>query len=326
MDPTQIQSDKDNDAHSLEQVDGAEDGQGNTTDATGGEKTTAAPPPLKRSVLKKLWDKFNIYLLLFVLIVLGAIAILVTLTAKSKQATQTTLTTQGLSQDALKQLASTDVTVGNPKQVLTVQANAIFAGAVLIRSNLEVAGTLKIGGSLSLADLTVSGISKLGDLEVNNLTVNSSMNLQGTLTVRNGLNISGRSSFSGEIVASSISTNSLNLTGDLNLTHHITAGGTIPAIDKGAAVGGGGTVSLSGSDTAGSIVINTGNAPPAGCFATVTFSQKFSNTPHVVVSPVGAGAASLDFYVTRSTSSFVLCATNAATASQTFGFDYVVLN
>jgi hypothetical protein len=84
-------------------------------------------------------------------------------------------------------------------------------------------------------------------------------------------------------------------------------------------------VSLSGSDTSGSIIINTGSSPPAGCFATITFSQAFDTTPHVVVSPVSAGAADVGYYVTRSTTGFVLCGTSAAGSGQSFGFDYVVL-
>lgn len=324
MDPSQVQSDKQNDVHSLESD--TSQTEGNITDATGGAPATATPPPLKRSFIKKLWDRFNIYLVLFLLIVIIAIATVVFLTVKSREAAEQLPTnTAELSQDALKQLASTDVTVGNPKQVLTINSNAVFAGAVLIRSNLEVAGTLKIGGNLSLADLTVTGTSKLGNAEVNELNVAGAMTLQNILTLRNGISVSGRSSFNGEVVANSLATGALTLTGDLRLTHHITAGGTIPAIERGAAVGGGGTVSLSGSDTSGSIAVNTGTSPPAGCLATVTFSEKYNNTPHVVISPIGSSAGGLDYYVTRSTTGFVLCTTTPAPSGQSFGFDYVVL-
>jgi len=323
MDPTQLQDDKENDIHSLEHDDGK--GNDNVTDATGGS-SSAAPPPQKQSAIKKLWDKFNIYLVLFVFVVVIAIAVVVFLTVKSREsAQQDAITSQGLSDDALKQLASTDVTVGNPRQILNIQANAVFAGAVLIRSNLEVAGTLKIGGALTLANLEVTGTSKLGTAEAKELTVLGAMTLQNVLTLRNGVSVSGRSSFSGEVVTNSLATGALTLTGDFNLTQHLVAGGTIPAIERGGAVGGGGTVSLSGSDTSGSIAINTGSSPPAGCFATVTFSKKFNNIPHVVLSPVGSSAAGLAYYVTRSTSGFVLCTATPAPTGQSFGFDYVVL-
>lgn len=341
MDPSQAQSDKENDVDSLEKSDGNDASKGQlpgaqkdgeakpedgVTDATGGNgQPLPASPFQHRSFIRRLWDKLNIYLLLFILVLIIAIGSVISLTIKGKQDAYKIITTQGLTQDELKQLANTDVTVGKPKQILTVQANAVFAGSVLIRGDLEVAGTLKLGGDLSLANLTVSGESLLNEVKATNLTVGNSLNVQGALTLNSGISVAGQSNFNGGIVASSVITGSLQLNGDLKLTHHITAGGTIPAIAKGTAVGGGGTVSLSGSDTAGSIAINTGSSPPAGCFATITFSEPYATTPHVVLTPVGTPSASLNYYITRSTTNFVICSTNAASAGQSFGFDYVVL-
>ncbi len=343
MDPSQAQSDKSNDVDSLEKSDGneapkgqlpggaAKDGEApknddGITDATGGNSTPAPASPFQhRSFIRRLWDKLNIYLLLFVLVLVIAIGSVISLTIKGKQDAYKIIASQGLTQDELKQLANTDVTVGKPKQILTVQANAVFAGSVLIRGDLEVAGSIKLGGNLSLVNLTVSGESILNEVKATNLTVGNSLNVQGALTLNSGISVAGQSNFNGGIVASSIITGSLQLNGDLKLTHHITAGGTIPGIAKGTAVGSGGTVSLSGSDTAGSIAINTGGSPPAGCFATVTFSEPYATTPHVVVTPVSAASASLNYYITRSTTSFVICSTSPAGAGQTFGFDYVVL-
>jgi cytoskeletal protein CcmA (bactofilin family) len=343
MDPSQVQSDKDNDTDSLEKSDGndapkgqpasepaqqdgatpkAEDG---VTDATGGSGAPAASPFQHRSFIRRLWDRLNIYLLLFILVLVIAIGSVVTLTVKGRQDAYKIITTQELTQDELKQLANTDVTVGDPKQILTVQANAVFAGSTLIRGDMEVAGTLKLGGDLSLTNLNVTGATQLEDATANNLTVGSNLNVQGTLQLNGGISVAGQSNFNGGIVASSIITGALQLNGDLNLTHHITAGGTIPGVAKGSAVGGGGTVSLSGSDTSGAVAINTGSLPPAGCFATVTFSEAYNTTPHVVVTPVGAAAAGLNYYITRSTTNFVICSTNAAPAGQSFGFDYVVM-
>jgi hypothetical protein len=342
MDPSQAQSDQ-NDSHALEKDEGgaakgqlpgkpAEGAAAKTeegvTDATGGGAAATGTPPNPfehRSFIKRLWDKFNIYLLLFILVLVIAIGSLVGLTIKGKKDAFKIISTQTLTQSDLKQLAETDVTVGQPKQILTVQANAVFAGAVLIRGDLEVAGNLKLGKDLTLADLTVSGTSKLNEVDATNLTVDNSLNVQGTLTLKSGISVAGQSNFNGGLVASSITTGALQLNGDFNLTHHITAGGTIPGIVKGTAVGGGGTVSLSGSDTAGSIAVNTGSSPPAGCFATVTFSKAFNTVPHVVITPVSAAGAGLNYYITRSTTGFVVCSVIAAPAGETFGFDYVVL-
>lgn len=342
MDPSQAQSDKSNDVDSLAKSDGQEAPKGQAaggvpqageppktedgvTDATGGSGAPAPAPFQHRSFIRRLWDRLNIYLLLFVLVLIIAIGSVISLTIKSRQDAYKIISSQGLSQDELKQLANTDVTVGKPKQILTVQANAVFAGSVLIRGDLEVAGGLKLGGDLSLANLTVSGLSTLNEVKASNLTIGNNLNVQGTLTLNSGISVAGQSNFNGGIVASSITTGVLQLNGDLNLLHHLTAGGTTPNIARGTATGGGGTASLSGSDTAGSIAINTGSSPPPGCLATVTFSEPFDNIPHVVITPVGTAAAGLNYYISRSTTSFIICSTNAAPAGQTFGFDYVVL-
>jgi cytoskeletal protein CcmA (bactofilin family) len=339
MDPSQKQADTSNDVHSLEhegedppaaQQANAPAGSGEPaiTDASADPSAKqAAPNPFPhRSFIKRLWDKLNVYLMLFIFVMVIAVGALVSLTIKGREQADQTASTQELSPDTLQQLANTDVTVGKPKQILTVQANAVFAGAALIRDNLEVAGALKLGGDLSLPNLLVSGTAKLNDVTATNLTVANSLNVMGTLALKSGISVSGQSNFNGGIVASSVTTGSLQLNGELKLTHHIAAGGTIPVIVKGTAVGGGGTVSLSGSDTSGSITINTGSAPPAGCFATITFSKTFTNTPHVIVTPVGSAAAGLDHYITRSSTQFVLCSANPAPPGQTFGFDYVALN
>lgn len=343
MDPSQAQSDKSNDVDSLAKGDGeaakgqlpggakpdseapkSEDG---VTDATGGGGQAAPASPFQhRSFIKRLWDKLNIYLLLFVLVLVIAIGSVVSLTIKGKKDALKIIASQNLTQDELKQLANTDVSVGEPRQILTVQANAVFAGSALIRGALEVAGTLKLGGDLSLADLTVNGTAKMSDASANNLTVGNNLSIQGTLTLNGGISVGGQSNFNGGIVASSVTTGALQLNGDLRLTHHIVAGGTIPGISKGTAVGGGGTVSLSGSDTAGSIAINTGTSPPAGCFATITFSVPYSTTPHVVVTPIGTAAAGLSYYITRTTSGFIVCSTNSAPAGESFGYDYIVMD
>ncbi len=346
MDPTQIQEDKSNDTHSLESTDDAakvgkeaapveaatttsEDGKTAVTDASGGTGGAADGPaakPPKEGFLKRLWHKFNVYLLLFILTFIVAVGAVAVLTIKGKQGAQTSIKSQGLSQSALDQLASSDVTVGDAKQILTVQSNAIFAGSVLVRSNLEIAGALKVGGQLTLSSLQVSGATQLSDVSLNNLTVAGALNLQGALTIKNGINVSGNSNFTGNVTTTSLTTGGLQLNGDLNLTHHITAGGTTPGASRGTAVGGGGTISLTGSDSAGSITVNTGTSPPAGCFVTVTFSQRFNSTPHISVTPIGSGSAGLNFYVDRTATGFSICGTNPAPANQSFGFDYIALD
>lgn len=281
----------------------------------------------KKKKGRGIFGRFSVYLLLFVFIIILAVMVVVISYLHSNSKTTSKVKTQTLTQGALSQLAQSDVTVGGAKQVLNVQSNAVFAGQVLVRSDLQVAGKLQVGGSLSLTGITVSGNSVFDQLQVNkNLQVAGDTALQGQLTVQKSLSVNGGGTFSGPISTPQLTTSALQLTGDLTFTHHISAGGLNPGRSNGNALGGGGTASVGGSDTAGSITINTGGSPSAGCFITVNFAAKFNSTPHVIVTPIESAAAGLNYYVTRSTSNFSVCTTNAAPGGATFGFDYIVFD
>lgn len=265
----------------------------------------------------------NIYLLIFIfLVILAGVIVAATYLASQKEG-NTQIPTQKLSEDTLKQLSTSNVTVGQPKQLLSVQSNAIFAGKVLIRDSLEVAGPIQVGGAMSLPGITVSGNSLFEQLQVNkNLSVQGDSALQGQLTVQKNLSVSGSGTFGGPVSAPVLNAGSLQLTGNLTLTKHLSLGGATPGRSNGNALGGGGTVAMSGSDSAGSVNVNTGSSPSAGCFVTINFAQRFNATPKVIVSPVGSTAGDLNYYVNRSTSNFSICSTNPAPAFASFGFDY----
>lgn len=333
MDPSKLQSDADNDSDSLEGTGTiVENGKEGNPDQAGVTDTTGGKLPQKSSsnqpFFKRLWQKFNIYLLLFMLVVVIGIAIAIALYLKNRsveQQAKDTINTQNLSDETLEQLANSNVTVGNTRQILNVESNAIFSGSVLVRSNLEVAGDIKVGGELQLPGITVTGASRFSELQADSLAIGANASVQGALAVKNGLTVAGTSIFNGPISAPQISTNALQLNGDLILNNHIVAGGPIPGSSRGGALGSGGTASVSGSDTSGSITINTGGSPAAGCFITVAFVKKFNSIPHVVVSPIGSAAGGIDYYVNRSSTEFSVCTSSPAPAGQTFGFDYIVL-
>lgn len=286
-------------------------------------ETPAAPSPFKR--LRK---TLNIYTGLFIFILLVAvIVILVAYQQNHKTSNGSKIKTQELSQSTLDQLANSDVTVGNNQSVLTVQSSAIFAGQVLIKQNLEVAGNLKIGGTISLSSLVVGGTSQFGQVNISrDLAVSGNTALQGTATITKSLQVGGGGTFNGPVSAPQITTGTLQLNGDLALAHHVTTNGAQPGRSGGSALGGGGSVSLSGSDTAGSININTGGGPGAGCFVTVNFTSHYNTTPHVIVTPIGAAAGGLSYYVNRSASSFSVCVASPPPAGASFGFDYFVID
>jgi cytoskeletal protein CcmA (bactofilin family) len=333
MDPSKLQSDADNDVNSLEGNETSLE-SGNTPSTAGGpisaspSSNNRTPQTKKPPIWRRIWRHMNIYLLLFLLVLITGAAItwIMVMRYRAEQPKiEDVIDSQTLSDEALKQLANGSATIGNSQQILNVESNAVFSGTVLVRRNLEVAGTIKVGGDIALPGLTVSGNSRFGQVAADTLTIGGATNIQGPFTATKGINVTGNSSFNGTLSASQISTNSLQLGGDLTLTRHITAGGPIPNLSRGNALGSGGTASVSGSDTAGSIAINTGSSPGAGCFATVTFVRAYANTPHIAVTPIGSGAAGLEWYVNRSTGNFSVCTTNPAGGGQSFGFDYVIM-
>lgn len=298
--------------------------------ATGTPPSSEAPlgnPSPKKGRLHGLLGRLNIFLLLFIFVLVLAGVVVTVVYITSRNSNKPSVKTQSLTEDTLRQLANSDVTVGQPKQILSVQSNAIFAGKVLINDSLEVAGGLRVGSNLSLPGINVSGNSTFDQVQISkSLSVASDVAIQGSITSQKGLSVAGGGSFGGALSAPQITANSLQLNGDLTLTHHITIGGATPSRSNGGALGSGGTTSVSGSDSAGSININTGAAAGAGCFITVNFTKAFHATPHVLLTPVGSGAAGLAYYVNRTTTNFSVCTTSTPPSGTSFGFDYFILD
>lgn len=295
------------------------------TDTTHGAKIKKKNPVL-RGIVRV--TRLNIYLLLFFLALLlaGIITFVSYQKSKVEEGKKDTLLTEPLSQETLDQLKQSDVRVGDPKQILSVESNAIFSGKVLIRDSLEVAGQLKIGGPLNLPGITVSGASAFDQVTINNLDISGNTNIQGQLSVQQGVTIGGNLSVAGSLSASSLTLEGLQLNGDLQLNRHIDAGGGSPGRTNGGALGSGGTTSVSGTDTAGTVNISTGGGSGSGCYITVRFNQSFNSTPHIVITPVGSGGAGLNYYINRSSSEFSICTTNGAGGGKSFAFDYIVID
>ncbi len=287
------------------------------------------PKIKKQSAIKRLLRKLNVYFLLFLLIVIGTVAYLAVSYINSQKPPEVpTIDSQNISKEALEQLANTDASVGSKTQTLTIQGNAIIDGQTLMRGNLNVAGNFQTAGSLQGSALTISGKSNLGETQLNSLQVAHNTAIQGSTTVRD-LSVGGSSTFSGAMTASKITVTNLVLSGNASLTipNHIGFTGPTPSRSiNSAGLGGGGSASISGSDTTGTVNINTGNNPSTGCFVRVTFNQAFTNQPHVIISPVGAAAGKTQYYVDRDRSGFSICTASPAPANQAFAFDYFITN
>ncbi|MBW3569290.1 hypothetical protein KY385_04135 [Candidatus Parcubacteria bacterium] len=295
------------------------------TDTTHGADIKKKNPVL-RGVSKI--TRVNIYLLLFFLLLLlaGIVTYVSFQRNKAEEEKKEALLTEPLSQETLDQLKQSDVRIGDPKQILSIESNAIFSGKVLIRDSLEVAGQLKIGGPLNLPGITVSGASAFDQVTIKNLDISGNTNIQGQLSVQQGVTVGGNLSVAGNLSASQLTLEGLQLSGDLQLNRHIDAGGGTPGKSNGSALGSGGTTSVSGTDTAGTVNIRTGGGSGSGCYVTLRFAHKFNAAPHVVITPVGSAAGALNYYINRSASEFSICTTNGAGGGKSFAFDYIVID
>jgi len=285
------------------------------------------PEEKKVSKFRQILRRVNIYLLLFLLIIIiGAVITIVSYLNSQQEPPEPNIANQELTDEELRQLATKDVSVGDTSQTLTINGNAVIAGQTLMRGNLNVAGNLHTGGSIQAPSLTISGESNLGSTQINNLEVAQTAAIEGETTA-GSLKVSGTSSFGGPMTASQITVTQLVMSGSgiLQVPNHVQFTGPTPSRSiNSTTLGSGGTASVNGSDTSGTVNINTGNNPKAGCFVEIKFKQPFSKQPRVIVTPIGSAAGSLNFYVNRSPVSFSICSTNAAQANKSFAFDFFV--
>jgi cytoskeletal protein CcmA (bactofilin family) len=292
--------------------------------------------PAKKTLKQRISEsasKVNIYLLLFLLLVLMTLLIAyIAYNSDQQVKNDNSIKGQILSESALSSLSANNTTVGDIKQTLTIASNSIFSGRVLVRDNLDVAGTIRVGGSLTLTGLTVANTSNFEIVQVaNNLNVAGNGAVQGSLTVNGTLSAAGGASFGGPVTAPTFNVNSLTLSQDITLNRHIKTGGGSPnfSIAGTSANGAGGTFTGNGTDIAGTIDIKIGTG--ASCsgggtaLGSATFSAPYTTTPRVVISPVGAGVGGLSYYINRTNTGFTIGCTGGVTASSNFSFDYIVI-
>lgn len=319
-------------ASSMPPVDSAEAKMGDSLDAEPGQPDSAEPAkpaakPKKPFGVQAIISRMNIYLLLFILIlVLAGGIVLVGIQRNQKIDAPVDIETKPLTQEEIDKLKGTDAAIGDPKQTLTVESNAIFSGKILVRDSIDVAGSVRSGGPLSAPSLTISGAGSFDQLQANTLNISANAAIQGQVTISQSLAVTGGATFGGPISAPQLAVTSLQLSGDMNVGRHIDAGGGTPGKLDGGALGSGGTSSVSGTDTAGTVTINTGNNTAPGCFASVRFVAAFNDTPHVVITPVGLAAATLNYFITRDSRGFSVCTASAAPANVNFSFDYIVID
>lgn len=318
------------DNNSLETLEGSSEVTKDIPETIEAEKL----PKKKISLIdrtKGLVTRLNIYLLLFILIIIIGLIIFFVVFNSAQEPDTGINESQELTQEAIDELIGSDAKVGDPKQILTVESDSVFAGKVLIRDGLDVAGPIKVGGSLSLPGITVSGASAFDEVSINTLAIAGDATVQGQLSVQEGLTVSGPVTFSGTFSAAAFAIESLQVNQDLQLNRHIDAGGPTPGITGGGAIGSGGTATISGTDTAGTVTVNIGSGASAGVLATINFANSFGGTPHVVITPVAAQGSPVvsgtqKFYLSSRTTTSFSIATSGGLPTGSISFDYIVID
>jgi cytoskeletal protein CcmA (bactofilin family) len=288
----------------------------------------AAKQVKKPNPIKRFFHKVDVYLLGFILLIVlaGAFAMVSYLNSKKTPKTPT-VGSQTLTTSALKALASSGTSIGTSSQTLTLQGNVIFSGQVLVRSDLDVANNIEVGGSITAPAITISSTANLATAQANTLQVAQGLTVQGNSTLST-LTVSGASTFNGPVTAAQVTVTGLTIagTGVLDVPNHIAFTGPPPgrsSINTNV-LGAGGTASVNGSDNAGTVNINSGNDPTAGCYLQINFAKPFTSMPHVIISPVNAAAGATEYYAIRTTTGFSVCSDVAAQPNQAFAYDYWV--
>lgn len=300
---------------------------------------------LQEKGIKKLLGKVNIYMLLFILVIIIAASAYAVMYFMNKRETEVRLETTRITEETLEQLKTSDAVIGDPLQILTIESNAIITGKVVMRDTLDVAGALSIGGPLSIPSIRATGSGAFSSIETNdlqaagnaavggildvvgtvsmgeNLTVAGDINAGGRLDIGGQATIGGNLNVNGTISAQGINFNEISI-------NRINISGSNPGISVGGAAGGGATASVNGTDTAATVTINTGGGTGTGVLATIFFTGAYdSNNPHPVLTPNGPGCSNIGYYVTNiSATQFAIATSTAPPAGTSCRFNYIVIN
>lgn len=315
-----------------ESKDASESTDSEATKKEGEEKPAATQRGLKQT-LKRFW----LYLVIVLLVaVIGGVYAVVSSLQNKKTPPPPSVQSQAMTEEQLKQLAKTPNSSSG--QTLTIQGDSILDGQDAIRGNLNVAGDIQAGGTLSIPALTISNTGNFGNAQVSSLQVATTSSL-GSATLQNGLNLAGNTSISDVTVGTLTATRFIMTSnGVITVPHHLMFTGNFPhrTISFGV-LGNGGEASVNGSDTNGTVSLNTGSGPRPGCFITVIFLIPFAGPANILLGPIGLGSAGsqdgsgLHPYVqpvtdptTGNTTAFKICTTSTPLPNQAFGFSYLV--
>lgn len=313
---------------------GADDAPAESTSTATAKPAT----PLKRTAYRPS-HKATFVGLTVVAIILIINAVVITLVIRNGASAEDERAAKGvmISSSVLEKLGVSRNAVGNADTELTIGPNTQFGGKVVMSKDLNVGGQLQLNGKFNVGEAAIRNL-QAGETAVEKLNVNG--DITGTnLNVRKDLKVAGTTTMQGALTVNQLTTinNNMNIAGNLsvggslivrnfqvgNLTvaGHLISSGATPGVSGGGGIGPAGTVNISGNDTAGTVVVNTGVGAGGGLLANVSFREKYTNTPHVVVTPVGRALPTL--YINRTTTGFSISC-DGALPPGSWAFDYIV--
>jgi cytoskeletal protein CcmA (bactofilin family) len=249
-----------------------------------------------------------------------------------------------VSAETLEKLGVSSAPIGDLGAELTIGPDAQFNGKVVISGDTTIAGSLTLnssfsaaegsfaklqGGETSLTSLNVNQDATTSNLNVRDeLVVDGTTRLQGSvtvsqlLTVNNNLNVAGSLAVGGTLTVRELRVTALTTDTTLTIGGHVITKGSAPGVSVGSAAGGSGTVSISGSDTAGTVAVNVGTGGGNGLLVSVSFVTNYGKTPRVLITPIGRNAG--DIYVNRNASGFSIYSADPMPPGG-YAFDYWVV-
>jgi hypothetical protein len=209
-------------------------------------------------------------------------------------------------------------TAGSAYQVLRIPSGggSPAFGAIDLSQSSAVTGTLPVanGGTGITATLTQGSLVFIGG--------------SGALSQDNA-NLFWDDSSNRLGLGTSSPSSTLDVDGEVRMKR-LKSAGVDPSIDTGACAGTGGTSSISGTDMAGEITLNTGTSPAgSSTCVTVSFTSSYGTAPRVLFSAANTNAGLLasiaPIYITSATGTFSLNSTVGLLGSTTYKWNYFVV-
>ena len=227
---------------------------------------------------------------------------------------------------------------GNASQVLTINSSALFKNRVAVSSDLKVVGGLQVSSTTALADLTVDKTATLGVTNIRGqLVVAGPVNFQspaqfGAGSTTNGnLAVTGNGSFGGSLSSGTMNVRDISVTGTLTLAGHLSISGQTPGVSALSGAGPGAGASVEGTDSAGTVTINTGTIPnfptpfPGAQLVTINFNSAYPRVPHIIITPIGQSAGALEYFIIKTATSFTIGTASKPASATSYAFDFWVV-